>query len=94
MWCGKDIALKTPEAPLKTEATYPPWGTEKILEIVLRETCAIGLGWRYDWNGFDGRQLRDQLNAVRDWAVDALEGKTLEEYREGTEFLKGQQEGA
>ena len=66
---------------------------EKILEVVLRETCAYGDGWRNDWNGFDGRTLQGQLQGVSEWAASALAGKTDAEYTEGTNFCRHKIDG-
>jgi len=58
-----------------------------VLLITLREMCAIGHGWRMDWNDFDGRTLRDQLEALAAWAFEALRIlPTPSEYFEGTTF--------
>ncbi len=64
--------------------------TEKILAIVLREMTAYGYGWRLDWNDFDGRTLRNQLNSLNAWATDALDGETDDEYTDGTRFCETQ----
>ena len=65
----------------------------KILDIVLREIRAIGQGWRMDWNDFDGRTLRSQINGIAAWAGRARTDPNTPEYTDGTEFLKHQEEG-
>ena len=57
--------------------------TDDVLKIVLREMRAYGQAWRIDWYDFDGRQLRDQLDGIAEWAENPTE-----DYTEGTEFLK------
>ncbi len=58
----------------------------EVLKVVLREMTAIGTGWRMNWSDFDGRTLRDQLNALESWAVDALSSQQITDYQEGTRF--------
>ena len=65
---------------------------KKVLDIVLREMTAIGAGWRADWNGFDGRTLRDQLNDLANWAGLALKSQDDIGYTEGTDFLRDQED--
>ena len=65
---------------------------ERVLEIVCREMCKIGSGWRISWGDFDGRTLRAQLDELDKWAGKALKGETDEEYTGGTEFYEGQNE--
>lgn len=60
----------------------------QVLEIVLREMQAIGAGWRANWADFDGRTLRDQLNALADWARRASADNYQGDYLLGTAFLK------
>ena len=62
----------------------------EVLAIVLREMKAIGYGWRYDWNFFDGKTLRDQLYNLADWAEEALKSDTPKDYTEGTNFMEEQ----
>lgn len=62
----------------------------QVLQITLREMQAIGRGWRADWNGFDGRTLRDQLDSLADWARGALADNYEGDYMKGTEFYKEQ----
>lgn len=64
----------------------------KVLQIVLREMCAYGSGWRADWSDFDGRTLRGQLADLDSWAEKALAGEIEEEYLGGTQFLREQRE--
>lgn len=62
---------------------------KKVLDIVMREMCAYGQGWRADWSDFDGRVLRQQLERLASWAADALVwiGKDTD-YTQGSEFLE------
>ena len=63
---------------------------QQILHVVLREMQAIGSGWRNNWSEFDGRWLRDQLDAIAVWAWKAREDPSTPEYTAGTEFYKEQ----
>lgn len=63
---------------------------DQVLEIVLREMCAIGRGWRQDWIDFDGRTLRAQLDCIADWAQGALGSDCHENFIDGTQFEKDQ----
>ena len=59
----------------------------EVLKIVLREMTAYGQAYRIDWSEFDGRSLRNELNAIEQWARDALDYADMPEYTKGTEFL-------
>ena len=59
---------------------------KKVLDVVMREMCAFGQGWRADWSDFDGRALRRQLEHLAGWAEDALTGKDSD-YTQGSQFL-------
>lgn len=61
---------------------------EQIVKIMAREARAVGAGWRHDWSEFDGRTLRDQMNALADWAERALADGGVPEFTEGSDFLK------
>ena len=52
--------------------------------IVVRELRALGQAWRNDWSEFDGRQLRDQLDAIANFAVDT----EAQDCNVGTDWLK------
>jgi len=62
---------------------------EKVLQIVQREICAIGEDWRMDWSDFDGRILRDQLDAISSFIDMALKSDVDIDFTEGTERLLG-----
>lgn len=59
---------------------------KEVLNVVLREMCAYGEGWRNDWSNFDGRYLRRQLNALAGWAEKALASEEVSNYTVGSEF--------
>ncbi len=60
----------------------------EILVIVLREICAYGRAWRYDWSEFDGRTLRAQLDELATWAESRMKDHVLSDFREGSIFLE------
>lgn len=52
--------------------------TKKCLHV-------LGEAWRGDWNNFDGRTLRDQLNEI----ILVIDGKlTSEEFMENNEIIE------
>lgn len=56
--------------------------TEKeILAVVLREMTQYGFAWRSNWNDFDGRTLRSQLNGIANWAKNPVG-----DYQNGSDF--------
>lgn len=54
---------------------------EEKLAVVIREMLQIGYAWRMNWNDFDGRTLRDQLEGIASWAA-----KGDGDYHEGSDF--------
>ena len=64
----------------------------KILDVVLREIQAVGQAWRLDWNDFDGRTLRSQMEAIASWAARARANPGTPEYTEESDALKEMKE--